>query len=121
MSTTLVLFTRDLRVHDHPALAAAAANGLVLPLFVLDERLTRQSANRTAFLLDALEDLHASLESRGAPLAIRRGDPVVETLALARETGAEAIHLSAEVGAYGRAREQRLRREAEAEVRAFRA
>jgi deoxyribodipyrimidine photo-lyase len=106
-------------LHDHPALAAAAANGLVLPLFVLDERLTRQSANRTTFLLDALEDLHESLESRGAPLVVRRGNPVAETLALARETGAEAIHLSADVGAYGRAREQRLRREAEAEVRAF--
>jgi deoxyribodipyrimidine photo-lyase len=31
---TLVLFTRDLRVHDHPALAEAAHIGEVLPLFV---------------------------------------------------------------------------------------
>jgi deoxyribodipyrimidine photo-lyase len=46
---TLVLFTRDLRVHDHPALAAAAREGAVLPLFVLDPRLLRRSPNRSSF------------------------------------------------------------------------
>ena len=29
-ATTVVLFNRDLRVHDHPALAAAAAAGAVV-------------------------------------------------------------------------------------------
>src|SRR5215207_1817049 len=75
MSSTVVLLTRDLRVHDHPALAAAAADGTVLPLFVFDDRLTRRSANRTAFLLGALKELRSSLAARGAPLVIRRGDP----------------------------------------------
>jgi deoxyribodipyrimidine photo-lyase len=40
---TLLLFTRDLRVHDHPALAAAVHDGEVLPLFVLDPRLLQRS------------------------------------------------------------------------------
>ena len=44
----VVLFTRDLRVHDQPALAAATrAAERVLPLFVLDDGLTG-SPNRTA-------------------------------------------------------------------------
>jgi deoxyribodipyrimidine photo-lyase len=109
MSNKIVLFTRDLRVHDQPALAAAAA-GTVLPLFVIDERLTRQSANRTAFLLGALRDLGSSLAARGAPLVIRRGDPVAEAVALAAEAGAGAIHVSADASPYGRRREMTLRR-----------
>ena len=39
----VVLFTRDLRVHDHPALAAAAERAEhVLPLFVLDDEHPRR-------------------------------------------------------------------------------
>src|SRR3954451_11966145 len=105
MSRAIVLFTRDLRVHDHPALAAAAEGGPVVPLFVLDDRLTRWSANRTAFLLDALKDLRAQFGRRGAPLVVRRGDPVGETLAVARETRADAIHRSRDVSPYAKRRE----------------
>jgi deoxyribodipyrimidine photo-lyase len=117
MSSTIVLFSRDLRVHDHPALAGAAERGPVLPLFVLDERLTRQSANRTAFLLGALEELRSELDRRGAPLVVRRGDPVREAIALAREIGADAIHLSADHSRYAKRREEALR--GAIEVRAF--
>jgi len=42
--TAVVLFTRDLRVHDNPALAAACANAdRVVPLFVLDPVLSELS------------------------------------------------------------------------------
>ncbi len=33
-NTSILLFTLDLRLEDHPALSAAAAEGPVLPLFV---------------------------------------------------------------------------------------
>lgn len=40
MQTAIVLFTRDLRVHDHPALSAAARDAeRIVPLFVLDDRI----------------------------------------------------------------------------------
>jgi deoxyribodipyrimidine photo-lyase len=94
---TLVLFTRDLRVHDHPALAAAAGDGAVLPLFVLDPRLVARSPNRSAFLLATLRDLHGALSSRGAPLVIRRGDPAEVAVALARRHRCEAIHVASDV------------------------
>jgi deoxyribodipyrimidine photolyase len=45
-------------------------------------------------LLGALEELRSELDTRGAPLVVRRGDPVREAIALAREVEAEAIHLS---------------------------
>jgi len=41
MDTALVLFTRDLRVHDNPALAEACARARrVVPLFVVDPAVT---------------------------------------------------------------------------------
>jgi deoxyribodipyrimidine photo-lyase len=75
----LMLFTRDLRVRDHPALAAACADGAeVLPLFVADPVLWSRSPNRAAFLHEALADLDHSLSRRGARLIVRTGD-VAET------------------------------------------
>ena len=56
--TGVVLFTRDLRVHDHPALAAARREcSRIVPLFVLDDRLLAVSPRRTALLLARLEQL----------------------------------------------------------------
>ncbi|HWM54312.1 MAG TPA: deoxyribodipyrimidine photo-lyase [Solirubrobacterales bacterium] len=112
MSTALVLFTRDLRLRDQPALAAAARTAdRVVPLFVLDDELLRRrggSPNRVAFLLDCLRDLDGSLRPRSGRLVVRRGDPVGEALRLARETGAGSIHLSDDVSAYARGRQRRL-------------
>ena len=62
MRTAVVLFTRDLRVHDNPALAAACANAeRVVPLFVRDPQLEKLSANRTRFLHQALADLRVTI------------------------------------------------------------
>jgi deoxyribodipyrimidine photo-lyase len=112
--TAVVLFTRDLRVHDHPALAAACANAShVVPLYVLDPSLADISPNRSRFLHQSLADLRAALRDRGADLVIRSGDPVAETIKLARDVSAEGIGLSADVSLYARRREQRLKDECE--------
>ncbi|HSK49889.1 MAG TPA: deoxyribodipyrimidine photo-lyase [Solirubrobacterales bacterium] len=113
MKTALVLFNRDLRTHDHPALAAAARADRVLPLFVFDEALlaSRLAApNRLAFMREALLDLDESLRAAGGRLLVRQGDPVREAVALARQAGATELHVSADWSAYARRREQRLRR-----------
>ncbi len=112
MRTAVVLFTRDLRVHDQPALAAAvAAAERVVPLFVLDAAVLARfgAPNRVAFLLDALADLDASLRARGGALFLREGAVVEEALRVARESGAEALFMSEDVSAYAQARERRLR------------
>jgi len=111
--TAIVLFNRDLRVTDHPALFAAARAKRTVPLFVLDEKLlgSRFAApNRVAFMLEALRDLDGSLRKTGGRLFVRRGDPVREAIAVARECGAGAIHVSADWSAYARGREERLER-----------
>jgi deoxyribodipyrimidine photo-lyase len=115
VKTALVLFTRDLRVHDHPALAQATRTAeQVIPLFVLDDRLLRSDfavPNRLGFLVESLADLDRSLQERGAGLVVRRGDVVRETMAVAQETGAEAIHISEDVSAYAGVRLRRLEQE----------
>ncbi|WP_033343497.1 cryptochrome/photolyase family protein [Catenuloplanes japonicus] len=114
MKTAVVLFTRDLRVHDQPALAAACANAEhVVPLFVLDPALLGRSANRDRFLHQALADLRASLKDRGADLVVRHGDTVAETITVAKKAEAEGIALSADVSRFAVRRQDRLREEAE--------
>jgi deoxyribodipyrimidine photo-lyase len=116
--TALVLFNRDLRVHDHPALAAAAKAERTVPLFVFDERLLRSrfaAPNRVALMLEALRDLDERLRRMGARLYLRRGDPVREAIAVARECGATQLHVSADWSAYAQRREERLARACEGE------
>ncbi|HKG35022.1 MAG TPA: deoxyribodipyrimidine photo-lyase [Solirubrobacterales bacterium] len=111
METALVLFNRDLRVHDNPALSAAARAARVVPLFVLDRTLLASrfaAPNRLAFMVDSLRDLDGALKARGGRLFVREGDPVREAVSLAREAGAGAIHVSADWSAYARRREEGL-------------
>lgn len=110
----LVLFSRDLRLHDHAGLDEAVKRfERVAPLFVFDESIlaTHEMPNRLSFLLDALADLRESLRIRGADLLVRRGDPVAEALRLARETNCSSIYLSADASHYAQARERRIARE----------
>ena len=111
--SAVVLFTRDLRVHDNPALAAAVERfERVLPLFVLDGGLLSSfgAPNRVAFLLDSLQALRGSLRARGGELALRRGDVVEETVRVARDVQADCVFLSDDVSGYAQEREERLRR-----------
>ncbi|MEV4415742.1 deoxyribodipyrimidine photo-lyase [Catellatospora sp. NPDC049609] len=110
MKTVVLLLTRDLRVHDQPALAAACANAeRVVPLFVADPALDVPD-NRRRFLLESLRDLRDALRSRGGDLLVRSGDPVAETIRLARAVGAEGVALTADVSAYALRRQERLAR-----------
>jgi deoxyribodipyrimidine photo-lyase len=114
---SVVLFTRDLRLSDNPALAAAAAAGPVLALFVLDDSLLSAPTtgpNRIGFLLESLTDLRASLRARGGELFVRRGNPAAVAVAAARSIDAGTIHLAADVSALAARRSSELRGRAEA-------
>ncbi|MBP2708158.1 deoxyribodipyrimidine photo-lyase [Microbispora sp. RL4-1S] len=106
METIVVLFNRDLRVRDHPALAAACSRGGVVPLFVLDPAI--EAGHRREFLHESLHDLRASLRRLGGDLVVRHGDPVAEAMRVAGETSAAGVWASADVSAFARRREQRL-------------
>jgi deoxyribodipyrimidine photo-lyase len=110
--TAIVLFTRDLRVHDNVALSTAAREAdRVVPLFVFDDGILGTAfarPNRVAFLLDALRDLDASLARCGARLVFRSGDVVAETLALARIVGADCVFVAEDASGYAQRRQRRL-------------
>lgn len=108
----IVWFRRDLRVHDHPALRAALdGHELIVPVFCLDDRLLRgrhASGTRARFLLESLAELDRQLTARGGGLVIRRGPPETELPALARESGATEIHVTADGSPYDRRRGARV-------------
>jgi deoxyribodipyrimidine photo-lyase len=109
-----VLLNRDLRVHDHPALARAVREAeTVVPLFVLDDAILGgpfATPNRLAFLREALSDLDDALARRGGGLVVRQGDPVREALRVAHAAQARLILASADVSAYAGRRQSRLQR-----------
>ncbi|MER5633288.1 cryptochrome/photolyase family protein [Streptomyces nitrosporeus] len=113
MSTAVVLFTSDLRLHDHPPLHAALASAdEVVPLFVRDDAVDRAgfgAPNRRAFLADCLRDLDEGLRRRGGRLVIRSGEVAEQVCRAVAETGADAVHMSAGVSGFAQRREERLR------------
>ncbi|MFE1288484.1 cryptochrome/photolyase family protein [Streptomyces sp. NPDC058751] len=121
MSVSIVLFTADLRLHDHPPLRAALdGSDAVVPLFVRDDAVADAgftAPNRMAFLADCLADLDAGLRERGGRLVVRSGDVAAEVAGTAAETGAAAVHVAAGASAYAHRREERLRAALEADGR----
>ncbi len=106
--TTLLWLRRDLRRADHPALAAAAAQGRVLPVFVLDpEFLGDAGPVRRGWLAATLKALGDAYEGH---LCLRRGHAADVLPDLAREVGATEVHVSTETEPGGAARDGRVSR-----------
>jgi deoxyribodipyrimidine photo-lyase len=111
MDTAIVLFTRDLRLHDNPALHLACTRARqVVPLFVVDSAIAAPP-NRARFLAESLADLRQALRERGADLVVRHGDPAAEVIKLAAETEADTVLVADDVSHYAARRRQNLERE----------
>ena len=92
---SLLWLRQDLRLHDQPALAAAAREGPVIPVYVLDDKAPGRWAIGGAqrwWLHHSLERLAESFERLGSRLILRRGRADMELKRLATETGATRIH-----------------------------
>ena len=97
----LVWFKRDLRIHDHPALARAAGLGAVLPLYIVEPdywALPDTSARQWAFTAETLTDLRGQLGAIGAPLVVRVGSAVEVLDRLCRQNGITRILSHEETG-----------------------
>ncbi|MGW3509562.1 cryptochrome/photolyase family protein [Streptomyces sp. NPDC000994] len=121
MNVSVVLFTADLRVHDHPPLRAALDGSRhVVPLFVRDRAVDGAgfaAPNRLAFLADCLHGLDAELRRRGGRLVVRGGSLVDQVCEVARDADADEVHMAADVSGFAHRREERLRRALEADGR----
>jgi deoxyribodipyrimidine photo-lyase len=113
MHVSVVLFTADLRLYDHPPLRAALETAdAVVPLFVRDRAIEAAgfaAPNRRAFLDDCLADLDASLRERGGRLVVRSGDLAEEVCRVVTEADADEVHMSAGYSGFAARREERLR------------
>ncbi|GAA1663720.1 deoxyribodipyrimidine photo-lyase [Glycomyces endophyticus] len=105
--TAVLLFTRDLRVHDNPALAAACEADRVVPLYV-DDPGRASNPNQRAFLLDALDDLRESLQGLGGDLVVRTGDTAEQVQAVRAATGAEHVVCASDAGRFAAGLLERL-------------
>lgn len=86
---------QDFRLHDNPALIAAAAAGPVIPVYVLDDDTPGQWAIGAAqrwWLHHAIVALDESLRAKGSRLVLRRGRAAAEIATLAKATGAAEVH-----------------------------
>lgn len=98
---TILWFKRDLRVHDHPALARAAALGPVLPLYVVEPSHWRgadSSARQWSFVAECLHDLRDALAALGQPLIVRVGEAGEVIARLCRAHSISRIVSHAETG-----------------------
>ena len=94
-SPVIVWLRRDLRLRDQPAFFAAAQDGPVIPLFVLDDAATgerRLGGASRWWLHHSLANLAEDLAEQGSRLILRRGEAVHEIAAVAAEAGAQRVH-----------------------------
>lgn len=97
-SPIILWFRRDLRLSDHPALAAAVTRSdAVVPVFVHDDQAAGKWALGAAsrwWLYGSLTGLAKAIAARGGRLVLRRGATAAVLEEIARETGAEAVYCS---------------------------
>jgi deoxyribodipyrimidine photo-lyase len=100
---SLMVFTRDLRITDNPALSASLKNAKTYCLFVFDDSLisgSRPPLNRLKFLKDSLEDLALSLKSIGGELIIASGKWADTVLDVAKKIHASEINITGDYSTY---------------------
>jgi deoxyribodipyrimidine photo-lyase len=120
--TSLLWFRRDLRLHDNPALVAAADADRLLPVSVFDPahygtadfggtksfRYEKTGGRRTRFRIESVADLRARLRDRGSDLVVRTGDPASVLPTLADRVGADVVHVHTRPTPEERAVEERV-------------
>ncbi len=110
----LLWLRRDLRLADQPALAAACAEGPVVPVYVLDDdtpKHRRMGGATRWWLHQSLARLSEALAGKGSQLILRRGNVAEILPGLAREVGAHRVHAMHHHEPWWRNAERQIRRE----------
>ena len=92
---TILWLRRDLRLADQAALVAAAGEGPVVPVYILDDdtpRHRKMGAASRWWLHHSLVALAKAFDARGSKLILRQGKSDEMLAALANEIGATRVH-----------------------------
>ena len=113
--TSLVWMRRDLRLHDHAALATALAEKAdVQPVFIFDstilERFDSKQDRRLTFIAETLCQLDAQIKAHGGHLLVLHGDPVKLMPQLAKALNAKAINSAEDFEPATRARDAAVKK-----------
>jgi deoxyribodipyrimidine photo-lyase len=88
----ILWFRRDLRLSDHPMLAAAVATGRpLIPVFICDAQVDAMGAAPKWRLGLGVEQFAKALGALGSRLILRRGDALACLQALVEEVGATGV------------------------------
>lgn len=105
MTLGLLWFRQDLRLSDHPALLAAAGEGSVVPLVVLEPGQLTDTRGPARRMLRSVAALH---EATGGALLVRSGDPREVVPQAAAALGAQRVHISRDTTPGGRERDEHV-------------
>lgn len=112
---SLVWLRRDLRLHDHAALATALAEPHpVQPVFVFDSEILARFSNkndrRLTFIAEALCHLDAQLSKRGGKLLVLHGKPTENMPKLAAALNVATVYSAEDFEPATRARDAEVKK-----------
>ena len=90
----ILWFRNDLRLNDHPGVAAALSTGRpILPLYIWDDSLSARPLGAAArwWLKRSLDALDESLRQRGSRLIIVKGHPGITLVHISRKYDAKTV------------------------------
>ncbi len=109
---SIVWFRRDLRLDDNPALAAAARQGPVIPVFLDpgDEDKWEPGPASRWWLVKSLRDLDGELRRLDSRLVIRRGPAVSALIKISSSLGVQKIFCNRRYEPSAARRDQQIQR-----------
>ena len=118
----IVWFRQDLRLKDNPALHQAAQDGLVIPLYILDDITPGDwkigGASRW-WLHNSLDSLENDLKKSGTKLILRHGRADEILPKIIKETGADAVYWNRCYEPFNIARDKKLKETLSAKCKSF--
>ena len=100
---------RDLRLHDHAALAQSLSDETTL-VFIFDphilDKLSDKADKRLTFIYQSLQEIEKTLQKKGSSLLIRYGKPEEEIPKLAQELGIKAVFSNRDYEPYAKKRDE---------------
>ena len=101
---------RDLRLHDHAALANALSDGETTLVFIFDinilNKLQNKSDKRVTFIIQSLQEIEIKLQTKNSSLVIRYGKPEEEIPRLCQELNIQNVFTNRDYEPYAKKRDE---------------